>query len=344
MVRYTVLVVLMMHCAFGSCTETDLDPKLEKFKSLPGPEQVAVVFQERFHGRSLLFWKRSSEVWLTAADARFSFEQDIVIASDDPRINDTLVKEAVGNDVERTRYATFLLCLRARFVPHSDFLIQQVVSGLGAREGLVSPFAPDLSRLDQSARVTIYNAQTSPNSRLRNSARIYSFALLEDLSSVPTKTLVEQWRAASRKVPACFHDRPTAYSDTEQSLSLLKAALASRGLEAAIAVSSLLKNERNAETRGEEIEVVRFIDATVIRLRSSPEGRATMKAVKEAVLSHPLQYCWMRLNETEEDRQKYWLELEDQFLREYMPAWTTLVAIALDQLYGDHLTTLAPHR
>jgi hypothetical protein len=103
------------------------DQQLQKFKSLTGPQEVAVLFNERFHGRSLLFWKRSSEVWLTEADARFSFEQDFLISSVDPDINHALVTEIRGNDVERSRYAVFLLCLRARFVPHSEFLIKQVV-------------------------------------------------------------------------------------------------------------------------------------------------------------------------------------------------------------------------
>jgi len=186
------------------------------------------------------------------------------------------------------------------------------------------------------------SALESPNRTLRNSAKIYTFAALEDPSSVPTSALVERWRTAARKIPACFKAAPDAYTDTEESLPLLRIALAARGLEAAVAVSSLLKNEGNAEVRNEEIDLVRFVDSSVVRLRGSEDGRRAIQAVKEAALSHPLQYCWMRFNKTEGDRQKFWMELEDQFLRDHLPSWTTLVAEAFDQLHGEHLTAPAP--
>jgi len=343
-VRFKVLLALLIQCITSSSVHADIDQKLEKFKSLRGPEQVGIVFQERFHGRSLLFWKRSSERWLTAADARLSFEEEILVASGDASINNALVTEVNGNDLERVRYAVFLLCLRARFVPHSDFLIQHVNSlmSLGLGDGRISPFAPDLSKLDQSAGLALRSALESPNRTLRNSAKIYTFAALEDLSSVPTSALVERWRTAARKIPACFKAAPDAYTDTEESLPLLRIALAARGLEAAVAVSSLLKNEGNAEVRNEEIDLVRFVDSSVVRLRGSEDGRRAIQAVKEAALSHPLQYCWMRFNKTEGDRQKFWMELEDQFLRDHLPSWTTLVAEAFDQLHGEHLTAPAP--
>ena len=281
---------------------------------------------------------------MTNAGARLSFEQEILVASDDPGINNALATEIIGGDVERARYAVFLLCLRARFVPHTDFLIKQV-NGLvssGSREGRIAPFPPDFSKLDQRARAALQSALSSPNQGLRSSARIYSFAALEDLSSVPTNTLAKQWRAAAGKVPACFHDHPLAYSDAEQSISLIKSALASRGLAGVVAISPMLKNENDTEARGEEIEFVRFVDTSVVRLRGSEEGTRVIQILKEAVLAHPLRYCWMRFNQTEGDRQKYWLELEDQFLRDRVPcdlgSWATLIALALDQLRGDSLT------
>lgn len=321
------------------------DQQLQKFKSLTGPQEVAVLFNERFHGRSLLFWKRSSEVWLTEADARFSFEQDILIASADPGINHALIMELRGNDVERSRYAVFLLCLRARFVPHSEFLIKQVNGYFPSgeqRNGLISPFPPDLNKLDKEARQALSEAVSSPNAKLRNSTKIYTFSLLKELSSVPTTELAERWREASRKVPACLHDRPTAYSDDEQAIPILRDALVSRGLEAAVAISSLLKSERNPEGLKEEIKLERFLDSAVVRLRRSEEGRQVIQTVKDAVLTHSLQYCGMRLNKTEKERQEYWLELESQFLRDRvdcsLASWAQLIVLALDQQYGDHIT------
>ena len=244
------LLVVYSFSSAGAENPDHLDQQLQKFKSLTGPQEVAVLFNERFHGRSLLFWKRSSEVWLTEADARFSFEQDFLISSADPGINHALVTEIRGNDVERSRYAVFLLCLRARFVPHSEFLIKQVNGNFPSdeqRNGLISPFPPDLNKLDNEARQALSEALGSPNAKLRSSAKLYTFALLKELSSLPTTELAERWRETSRKVPACHHDRPTAYSDDEQAIPILRDALASRGLEAAVAISSLLKSERNPE-------------------------------------------------------------------------------------------------
>ena len=90
---------------------------------------------------------------------------------------------------------------------------------------------------------------------------------------------------------------------------------------------------------------MRFIVSAVVRLRRSEEGRQAILAVKDAVLSHPLQYCWMRYNKTEGDRRKYWLGLEDQFLRDRiscdLASWATLIAVALEQQYGDHLSAPA---
>jgi hypothetical protein len=339
------LLVLLIQCVVSTFAIGQYrDPKLETFKSLPGPQQVATIFHERFHGRSLLFWKRSSDVWRTAADARLHWEEDILVASAEPSINSALVAEIRGHDVERARYAVFLLCLRARFVSHSDFLIKQVNSLMSSesRDGRISPFPPDLGKLDQDATLALSEALTGPNEALRNSAKIYTFTTLEDLSSLPTVALVERWNTTSRRIPACHHDRPLAYWDVEQSIPLFLAALASRGLEAAIAVSSLLKNERNAEARGEEIELVRFLDSAAVRLRRSEEGRQAIQTVKEAVLSQPLQYCGMRYNWTDGDRRNYWLELENQFLQDRVScdlgSWATLVAVALDQQYGDRLS------
>jgi hypothetical protein len=342
--RRRAIATLLMFSSFSRSWAGDIkqfEESLQAFRSLSGQQQVAIVFRERFHGRSLLFWKRSSEVFLTEADARFSSEQDILVSSADSTIQSALLAETKGNDAERVRYAIFLLCLRARYVPHSKFFVKQVNGYFSSvdGEGRISPFPLNLAKLDKETNWAIGNALASPNVRLRNSTRIYTFALLEELSTVPTSELAERWRTASNKVPACFHDRPLAYSDREQVLPILKSALASRGLEAAVAISSMLSHERNLESLGEEIEMVRFLDSAAVRLRRSERGREVIQAVKDAILTHPLQYCSMRSNKTDAERRQYWRELENQFLRDQFDrGWTTVVAVALDQEYGDHFS------
>jgi hypothetical protein len=321
--------------------------QLQAFKSLPGSEQVAVVFRSRFHGRSMLFWRRSSEVFRTEADAQLSFEQDILVASADPAINGALENEIEGHDPERARFAVFLLCLRARFVPRSEFLVKQMNGQFssGGREGNISQFRPDLAKLDGKARLAINNALASPNARLRNSTKIYTFALLEELSSISTTELARRWRVAIGKVPACLHDRSVAYSDEEQVIPILRMALTSRGLESAVAISMLLKNERNPEALEEEIQMVRFLDSAAVRLRGSENGRQVILAVKDGVLTHTLQYCWMRYDKTERERKEAWAELEGQFFKDRVEcslnSWATLIALAMEQEYGDQLTVPA---
>jgi hypothetical protein len=343
-VRHRAMAALLMVLSVsraGAGYTNHLHDSLKTFQTLNAERQVAVVYNERFRGRSLLFWKRSSEVFLTEADARFSFEQDIVVSSADSNIDRALLSEIEGSDPERIRYGIFLLCLRARYIPRSRFLVQQVYGNFSSSEGegRISPFPPDLGKFDLETRQAISAALSSPNARLRNSAEIYTFDLLRKLSSLPTITLAERWRIESGKVPACFHDRAVAYSDVEQVIPILKMALASRGLESAVAISSLLKSERNLESLGEEIEMVRFLDSASVRLRRTEEGRKVIDVVRDAVLAHSLQYCGMHANQTDVERRQFWRGLEDQFLGDHFAGgWEDVIAVALDQQYHDHFS------
>ena len=87
----------------------NLPAELEKFKALDGRTQVARVFKALFD-----------------SDVRLSFEAKVLVTSADPAINDALASEAYKKDVDRTRYAIRLICLRARFIPQSEFPISQI--------------------------------------------------------------------------------------------------------------------------------------------------------------------------------------------------------------------------
>lgn len=334
-------------CSWGGAEADDhLSRRLHEFSQLDGSTQVAVTFQNRFHGRSFLFWRHSSEAVLTEADAALSYEHETLVTSPDPRITDALVAEAMGSDPDRVRYAVFLLCLRARFVPHAGFLIQEVNGLYGTREtgfGLFRDAAPDLDSLGEQAKRSVEGALASTNPNLRDSTRIYTFKVLEDFASMSTQDLALRWRETSNKVPACLHGRTLAYSDTEQLIPLLKMSLASRGLAAAIAVSTLLESEKNRETRGEEIEMIHFIDSSVIRLRGSAEGMKVIRSVEKVATTQDLEYCWMPYNTKPVERLKYWRSLEDKFLRDKEPCdrWSWwVVALALDLKYREHFTFL----
>ena len=344
--RFAVVLILFeTACVRGVCAGNELQAQLQNFASLAGPQQVAVVFNERFHGRSLLFWRRSAEVWRTAADSRLYGEQEILIHSPDASINSALASEVKSSEVERARYAVFLLCLRARFVPHSDFLIKQV-NGFSwspvARPGRISPFIPDLHKLGPLASQALTDAINSPNPKLRTTAKLYSFALLEDLSKLSTLEVATRWRKEVDRVRPCFSYSPDDFDEPAQLIFLLRTSLSARGLDGAIAISSLLKTETNPEDREREIEMLRFLDAASVRLRGSIEGQQVIQTVEKAALSQDIRFCGRRPYKTEALRQEYWGTLKAQFQKdEYscsLDSWATLVALALDQQYGTHFT------
>ncbi len=340
-VRVLLIWTFILPISIEARTSKGSDQTLDKFKSLPGREKVAVVFDERFHGRSLLFWRRSAEVWRTAADARLAHEEEILFASPDQQINDALIAEVRSPDIERARYAIFLVCLRARYVPASDFLVKRDGNySDGARSGDISPFRPDLERLGPSISRTLLEATHSPSPKLEKTAKLYTFELLDELSVVSTTELANRWRAELKKLP-CYSYIPSAFSEPEQSIFLLERSLASRGTESVVAVSSILENEDDSELRHREIEMLRFLDLATERLRRSEKGRKAI-LIAENANRKDQRYCGHRLYETVKDRQENWRALEGQFLNDQfdsgLSSWATLIAVSMDQVYGDHLS------
>ena len=87
--------------------------------------------------------------------------------------------------------------------------------------------------------------------------------------------------------------------------------------------------------------MLRLLDAASVRLRGSAEGREAI-ATAEKVWRQELRYCGKRLYKTSEAREKSWKELESQFMKDKLDcgvgSWATLIAVALDQQYGDHFS------
>ena len=214
-------------------TQDSMTVQLEKFASLPAAEQVAIVFKEHLEGRTFLFWRREPRVGLTAAEARLFGEQEILINSPDTKINDVLAVEAQSSDIEGAIYAIYLLCMRARFVPGSEFLIKQVNAfswSRAARPGRTSPFAPDLAKVGNEGRRVVEAAIASSNPKLRRAAKLHSFAVLSDLASIPAVELVNQWRFEIHKERPCF-SYGAGFDESEQLIFLLEQSLTAKGLE-----------------------------------------------------------------------------------------------------------------
>jgi hypothetical protein len=338
----------LLICAFGLrltvgvLASSDVGQALEKFSHLPGREKIAALFEDKFHGRSFLFWKRSAEVWRNASDARLSFEEEILIASADPEIDDALGVEIRSSDVNRARYAVFLACLRARFVPESEFLVKGVrgVLGDGVRSGDISPFKPNLERLGPEVGKALRGAIESPNVELRTTAKLYTFTLLDELSTLPAVDIAKGWRTELARLP-CYSYTPLAYSEAQQSVYLHQRALASTGLDSVVAISSLLKVEVDPAMRYQEIEMLRFLDAAVVRLRGSQAGREAIANAKNSY-SKDLRYCGQKLFRFAESRKRSWRLLEGQFRNDSfdsgLGSWATIIAMALDQEYGGNFS------
>jgi hypothetical protein len=337
-----ILIMLVLTATLHAEGPEHLSRELDNFRALAGRQKVAVVFKERLYGRSLVFWRRSSEVWRTAADARLAFEEEILVASPDREINDVLADEIKSADIERVRYAIFLVCLRARFIDHSLYAVAQVNAAYsdGMRSGAISSFRPNIQNLGADASNALQDAVHDPRPRVRRTAALYTFTLEDELLNAPTRDLIARWRSGLKSLP-CFSYVPLNFSEREQTVFLIERALASRGIEAVAAISSLLKTERDAELRHREIEMLRFLDTAVIRLRRSPEGMEAIDVARRA-WTQELRYCGHRLYTEAGSRQRSWKLLEDQFLRDRFEtgvgSWQTVIAVALDEKYGDNLS------
>jgi hypothetical protein len=340
--KYLIPIVLVLTATLHAKRPEHLSRELDNFRGLTGKQKIAVVFKERLYGRSFMFWRRSSEVWWTEADARLAFEEEVLVASPDREINDALADEIRSSDIERTRYAIFLACLRARFIDHSRYAVAQVNAAYsdGKRSGGISSFRPNIQNLGADASVALQNAVHDSRPKVRRTAALYTFTLGDELLNVPTGDQTARWRLALKSLP-CYSYVPLNFSEREQTVFLLERALASRGIEAVTAISSLLKTERDAELRHREIEMLRFLDTAAIRLRRSPEGMEAIGVARRA-WTQGLRYCGHQLYTEAGSSQRSWKLLEDQFLRDRFESgvgsWQTAIAVAMDEKYGDNLS------
>ena len=337
-VVFILLVALRCAGSGEGGTRTGLDRHLQEFNQLSGPEQVRIVVDYPLHRRRFLFWRRQADARLTSADSQHAFEEDLLVHSSDASINRALAAEVNSNNVGRAQYAIYLLCLRARFVPESQFPIRQIngfsLSPEGPR-GRISPFRPDFEKLGPEAHQSIREAIRSPDARIQTTAKLYTFALLDELSSESTTDLAKRWHEEVLKEGTCL-----ANGEPAQLIFLLKRALAQRGLDAAVAISSLLKTESNPKARYDEIYMLQFLDAASVRLRGSEEGREAISSAKNA-WGNELRVCGKPYRDSTV-REGSWRLLEDQFLRDKLPCalgdWATLIAVALDEKYQDQLS------
>jgi len=326
------------HAQLSSAAKQPVNRRLDKFRGLSGPDQVHMFFKEAFSKG--WFWKQ-----FTALPYDLRFEEEILVSSADPTINAPLTAEAMsGDNRPQASYAVYLICLRARFVPRSEFLIRGVVATYPWSEpektkGLISPFSPNWDRVGTEAKEAVMEALKSPNMARRAIAKLYSGELGKELGSVPTSELADRWRAAAAKLP-----HPTLYqSDASETASVIGRALVYRGLDAAVAVSSMLAKENEPWAVEDEIGTIAGIDSSTVRLRASPQGRDAIATIERIFATRKK---WF-IQENDHYREEYRQTLEDRFLKDEfdcnLNSALQMTALAFDQFYSEHMTYPSPY-
>jgi hypothetical protein len=321
----TLLLLLTLIASCARCYAQESE-RIRKFRTLSGPDQVRMLL----HGTSL--FRRIFTV-------DFEDEERLLAISADPTIDGALALEARQGNTGRAREAILVICERARFIPYSEFLIPQVFSGFASygRDGTMSPFAPDLDRVGKEAAEAVRAAIGSSNAELRATAKLYSGELERELASVPAGELARRWRLEIGRLPApIYYDSDS--TERGELVRVLQRALASKGLEAAIAISSMLEKESKAWAREREVEMIDFLDSAAIRLRASPQGRDVIRVMKNALDTQSMSPALTQ----KEDRQQSWQYSEARFFKDdvmcSLDSWASFIARALDHIYGDQLT------
>ena len=140
------------------------------------------------------------------------------------------------------------------------------------------------------------------------------------------------------KLPIPFYLGGTFHNPEGHMVSILQRLLASKGLESATEISSILKNESRPEARLAEADMLKFLDFAAVRLRASSGGRAAIETVRTALQTREFRFFnGLKVNSIE-----YWRSLEGQVFRDEVncnwDSWATLIAVAMEQRYGDQLT------
>jgi hypothetical protein len=283
------------------------------------------------HGTSIFRKALTSDFWN---------EEEILVASSDSVVNNSLAKEVRGGDTGTARESVFILCERARFVRSPEFPLKVSLDGFGSgmQGGLLNPFSPDLDRLGKEAADAVRDTLNSSNAKLQTTARIYCGGLEHELALMPTPALVARWRAELGKLAEPIYADSDS-TETGELVRFLKRAVAERGLEGATAMSLLLEKESKAWARLNEIEMIEFLDGAAVRLRGSQQGRDVIRIVESTLANKEL-----RGYKTKQDRQRYWQLVQYSFFKDEFSNpgtardhWARLIGLAFDQYYGEHV-------
>ena len=325
--QFPVIFIALTHAAGQGITD-----KVEAFKSLSGKAQVEKFFHDGF-GPYFLFRQ------LGRLPGEMRSEQDILTTSSDPEINEALAIQARGDDHVKASYAIYLICRRARYIPGSEFPFKvangNYVTYVNSRwVGSLTPFDPDFARVGGNAAAAVKEALNSPDSKLKNTALLYSGQLAHELDSLTIESIVQQWSDQFDRLPSP-RDAFLAYSTDEgERFRCIERALAARGLEAAVLVSVRLSTETNPEKRLYEIELLLRVDQSSVRLRASTRGRDVIKIVRETIAGQKLPHY-----KSADERASFWQEVAGNFNDRFayncrLGFGSALAAMALEHYHG----------
>lgn len=265
-------------------------------------------------------------------------EQEILLTSADPAIETALASETRSGDSKKASFAVYLLCLRASFVPQSEFAIPEVSGehwSKAAPYGLFTPFGPNLARLNSDANQALRDPLASPDLTVRVSAQLNCGAFETEVSSASASELAASWR---REIDLVKYPMYIRYDRTEhgERARILERVLEAKGVSGAVAVGELLRQETKPWARQLEEQLIVSIDAESVRLRGSPEGRQVIQWVGEALESQEFFY-----ERTQGMRHQEWSRLQARFFQDEnfdIGGGWRLLALAFKDFYGDSLS------
>src|SRR5258708_10943156 len=133
---------------------------------------------------------------------------------------------------------------------------------------MVVRFFPFFERVGREAPEAFRAALRSHNSQLHFTAKLYGGELEREFLAMPAGDLAAGWRAEIAKLPEPIMADSDS-TDTGELVRVLKRALAFKGLDAAMAISQILDQERKPWARDSEVELITFLDRAAARLRGS---------------------------------------------------------------------------
>ncbi|HLG15428.1 MAG TPA: hypothetical protein VJH03_13140 [Blastocatellia bacterium] len=245
-----------------------------------------------------------------------------------------------GNSYHRM-YALKILCEMDRFTPRGDFPLPDVVTTIGAIgvdvveiSGRVNQFQKvDGRRIGTHGYELVkWAAEQDKNQDLRLHAREYAGLLGEEMRRLSLQEAVKQWRDVVARGKGGYG----LQGDVEAFIVLryhLSEVIVENAPDSIPIVTRLLKEDPSGYVREDALLLLRLIDSSRVRLRTSEQGRAAIEAIKHALEVGGLEPVYRN----KAWREQAWKEIQAEMLHDELPidngSNLAFLAMALEGFY-----------